>query len=86
MTAVYRSQQIDLLNFFKCTNSPESISDLEKHVQTMQHHEQDYGRALSNIATLKREVIESMSHFSGSSLKQTFKQGYFRHCVKMRES
>ena len=67
--AVYRSQQIDLLNFFKCTNSPESISDLEKHVQTMQHHEQDYGRALSNIATLKREVIETMSHFSGSSLK-----------------
>ena len=67
--AVYRIQQIDLLNFFKCTNSPESISDLEKHVQTMQHHEQDYGRALSNIATLKCEVIETMSHFSGSSLK-----------------
>ena len=63
----HQRQQTELLTFFQNTNSKESIQDIEVHVQTMQEHAALYERALSRIALLKQDLIDTMSHHSSSS-------------------
>ena len=56
--------------FLKNTNSAESTQDLEEHAEISQEHTQMYENAVSMIAHLKGELIETLSHYTPSNQSQ----------------